>query len=251
MAGRKRTAEEARALAEEVQRLTRAGHDAVAIARLAGIPLSSVYYYRSPGRDRESPEGGQRHRGAQPPAWNDHPDRGCEVAPRCLECPLPECRYDRPGQAERAAALDARTAEVARLTAAGMTDGEIADQLGISKGLVYVDRKRARERGLLPVHGSASREDDIVAELSTVYRPGETSRPAPIPAPPPVGASRTAQSWVDQARAELAALVAEVEAVAAKKARAEKIHAALRTLGEDAPALPWRGKPATKPDGAA
>lgn len=251
MAGRKRTAEEARALTEEVQRLTRAGHDAAAIARLAGIPLSSVYYYRSPGRDRESPEGGQRNREAQPPAWNDHPDRGCEVAPRCLECPLPQCRYDRPGQAERAAALDARTAEVARLTAAGMTDGEIADRLGISRGNVYYDRKRARERGLLPIHGSASREDDIVAELSTVYRPGETARPATIPAPPPIGASRAAASYVDQMREEYAHLVAEVEAVSVKRKRAEQISAALKALGEDAPVPPWRGKPATKADGGA
>lgn len=24
----------------------------------------------------------------------DHPDKGCSLAPRCLECPLPRCRYD-------------------------------------------------------------------------------------------------------------------------------------------------------------
>lgn len=24
------------------------------------------------------------------------PDNGCEVAPRCLECPLPRCKYDDP-----------------------------------------------------------------------------------------------------------------------------------------------------------
>jgi hypothetical protein len=23
-----------------------------------------------------------------------YPDRGCELAPRCLECPLPRCRFD-------------------------------------------------------------------------------------------------------------------------------------------------------------
>lgn len=27
----------------------------------------------------------------------DWPDRGCSVAPRCLECPLVRCRYDVPG----------------------------------------------------------------------------------------------------------------------------------------------------------
>lgn len=24
----------------------------------------------------------------------DYPDRGCELAPRCLECSLPRCRFD-------------------------------------------------------------------------------------------------------------------------------------------------------------
>ena len=28
-------------------------------------------------------------------------DTGCEVAPKCLECPLPQCRYDDPGWFQR------------------------------------------------------------------------------------------------------------------------------------------------------
>ncbi len=27
---------------------------------------------------------------------NYQPDTGCEIAPSCLNCPLPQCRYDEP-----------------------------------------------------------------------------------------------------------------------------------------------------------
>lgn len=31
---------------------------------------------------------------AQPPTYEDYPDKGCNVAPRCLDCPLPQCKED-------------------------------------------------------------------------------------------------------------------------------------------------------------
>ena len=31
-----------------------------------------------------------------PPRFADYPDRGCWLAPSCLECPLPACRHDLP-----------------------------------------------------------------------------------------------------------------------------------------------------------
>jgi len=30
------------------------------------------------------------------PTFIDHPDKGCDVAPLCVECPLPFCKYDNP-----------------------------------------------------------------------------------------------------------------------------------------------------------
>ena len=30
------------------------------------------------------------------------PDDGCEIAPSCLRCPLPQCKYDDPGGVARA-----------------------------------------------------------------------------------------------------------------------------------------------------
>ncbi len=32
-----------------------------------------------------------------------HPDRGCELAPRCLACHLPQCKYDAPAAVRRTA----------------------------------------------------------------------------------------------------------------------------------------------------
>jgi len=28
--------------------------------------------------------------------WDTYPDTGCSIAPSCLRCPLPTCRYDGP-----------------------------------------------------------------------------------------------------------------------------------------------------------
>jgi len=43
-----------------------------------------------------------------------YPDTGCELASSCLNCPLPQCKYDRPGGARRAA-LESRDREIALL----------------------------------------------------------------------------------------------------------------------------------------
>lgn len=61
-------------------------------------------------------------------------DRGCEIAPHCLECPLPECRYLMPPK--RAGALIA-AARVRALTEAGRTADQIAAELGMSRRTVF------------------------------------------------------------------------------------------------------------------
>jgi len=35
-------------------------------------------------------------RETHPVLYTHPPDTGCEVAPKCLECPLPQCRWDDP-----------------------------------------------------------------------------------------------------------------------------------------------------------
>jgi hypothetical protein len=61
-------------------------------------------------------------------------DDGCEIAPRCLECPLPQCRYDLPPK--RAGAL-LREAELRRLLAEGLTADEAAERMGVSRRTIF------------------------------------------------------------------------------------------------------------------
>ena len=66
------------------------------------------------------------------------PDRGCDLAPCCLECPFPECRYDgekerygsggRPSGPQLTTRLKAE--EAARLRAGGYRIAQIAQQMG-------------------------------------------------------------------------------------------------------------------------
>lgn len=63
-------------------------------------------------------------------------DDGCEVAPKCLECWLPKCRYDTPGGA-RMHHIAVRDAEIVRLHAIGTNPAEIAERFGVSKRTVF------------------------------------------------------------------------------------------------------------------
>jgi len=80
------------------------------------------------------------------------PDRGCDLAPRCLECPFPQCRYD--GERERYAdrsppgphlATRLKAQEAARLRAEGYTVPQIARQM--NRHVRMVHRYLALTRG--------------------------------------------------------------------------------------------------------
>jgi hypothetical protein len=47
----------------------------------------------------ERRENGRRVRSDTLPEHLAYRDAGCELAPRCLRCPLERCRYDEPGGA--------------------------------------------------------------------------------------------------------------------------------------------------------
>ena len=65
------------------------------------------------------------------------PDRGCSLAPRCLECPFPQCRYDGEGTAKRLSFV-LRGEEAARLREEeGLTIAQIAERTGCTKRAVY------------------------------------------------------------------------------------------------------------------
>jgi hypothetical protein len=70
-------------------------------------------------------------------------DDGCEIAPKCLECPLPACRYDLPPK--RAGAL-MREAQLRALLAEGLTPDEAAVKMGVSRRTVFRLKRYAAAR---------------------------------------------------------------------------------------------------------
>lgn len=70
------------------------------------------------------------------PEYLDWRDDGCEVAPRCLECPLPRCRFDEPGGL-RGVLNEARDARVAQARRNGAGIDEIAARFAISRRSVF------------------------------------------------------------------------------------------------------------------
>lgn len=61
-------------------------------------------------------------------------DDGCEIAPHCLQCPLPACRYDLPPK--RAGAL-MREAQLRELLATGYSADEAAVMMGVSRRTIF------------------------------------------------------------------------------------------------------------------
>ena len=61
------------------------GHDGAARGLLSRSDTSGVV--EAPVREDALPEN------------QDFRDTGCSLSPRCLDCPLPRCRYDEPGGA--------------------------------------------------------------------------------------------------------------------------------------------------------
>ena len=82
------------------------------------------------------------------PEQTHYRDDGCEISPRCLECPLPACRYDMPPK--RAGAL-MREAELRRLLAAGFTADEAAVKMGVSRRTVFRLKRYSAANAIVPL----------------------------------------------------------------------------------------------------
>ncbi len=78
-------------------------------------------------------------------------DDGCEIAPRCLECPLPACRYDLPPK--RAGAL-LRESQLRTLLAQGLTADEAAVVMGVSRRTVFRLKRYAASAAVLALQVS-------------------------------------------------------------------------------------------------
>jgi len=67
------------------------------------------------------------------PRYEHHPDKGCEFAPSCLNCPFSKCKYDEPGIGIAKIMKRDRNAEIIKR----FKNGESRSDLAIAFGLSY------------------------------------------------------------------------------------------------------------------
>ncbi len=72
-------------------------------------------------------------------------DAGCEISPSCLQCPLPECKYDNPRWARREKRSERDRQIVYAFRQGGMTAPQVAVQFDISPRTVFRILKRYDE----------------------------------------------------------------------------------------------------------
>ena len=67
------------------------------------------------------------------PVYSEYIDRGCDLSPSCLKCPLPRCRHDLEARGSRSART-LRDREILRQrTTAGKNVAELATEFDLSK----------------------------------------------------------------------------------------------------------------------
>lgn len=79
------------------------------------------------------------------PENQDYRDTGCSLAPRCLDCPLPRCRYDEPGGARRLL-METRDEEIVRgRVSEHVPIDTLARRYGLSRRSVFRILRKARQ----------------------------------------------------------------------------------------------------------
>jgi hypothetical protein len=78
------------------------------------------------------------------PEFTRYRDEGCDLYPSCLTCPLPRCRYDKPGGA-RAILNLRRDREIRRLRRRqGLPVDMLARRYGVSRRTVFRILRKGR-----------------------------------------------------------------------------------------------------------
>jgi hypothetical protein len=89
-------------------------------------------------------ESQQRVRQDALPEFTRYRDEGCDLYPSCLTCPLPRCRYDKPGGA-RAIFNVRRDREIRRLRRGqGLSVDMLARRYGVSRRTVFRILRKGR-----------------------------------------------------------------------------------------------------------
>ena len=71
------------------------------------------------------------------PEYTDYADRGCDLYPSCLSCPLPRCRYEEAGGAP-AMLRTGRDASILRLARHdGLDVDRLAEMFGLSRRTIF------------------------------------------------------------------------------------------------------------------
>ena len=70
-------------------------------------------------------------------------DEGCEVAPSCLRCPLPQCKYDDPGWLQRQKRKERDKEVVAALMQSDLSVPEAAARFELSQRTIFRILSRA------------------------------------------------------------------------------------------------------------
>ena len=73
---------------------------------------------------------------------DSYQDTGCEVAPACLQCPLPQCKYDIPHSGYPTHLRTARDKTIAALLQEGLSVEDIANRLDLTVRTIF--RSKAR-----------------------------------------------------------------------------------------------------------
>lgn len=80
-----------------------------------------------------------------PPEFCHYQDEGCELAASCLNCPFPQCMFDKPGGRQHWL-KERRDSEITRLSRKGIIVKELATRFGISQRTIQRALKRALEK---------------------------------------------------------------------------------------------------------
>jgi len=83
------------------------------------------------------------------PEFIHYEDTGCEVSQACLNCPLPQCKYDDPAWFQRHQRLikDLKVLTVMRLE--NLTVEETAEHFSVTVRTIFRIMRRCRETGVL------------------------------------------------------------------------------------------------------
>jgi len=67
------------------------------------------------------------------PNYRHYPDKGCELYPSCLNCPLPKCILDKPGEGIARAKKRTRNEEIKERLRKGESRADLAKAFGVHK----------------------------------------------------------------------------------------------------------------------